>query len=511
MYGVFSVGSKACRCAVIGAALIIGSAAGLHSEVGSGPAVGVEFDAVPFETVAAIDALFVAWRDNQADVQSGILRLDDGTFTPFPTLPVGYVTNLNVGAGGGTLNPRAYVTWVGNQLELVLATFDASGNLLQTPQATANSIQISPTRLAGTDAGILVGHIWDENPYWDPRVLEADVSGNVVGFEVVENVSAPDQTVGVSVSATSSGSHAVVYLTSDTREVRLRRYDGAGPVDPFPVFVSRYAHDRPFSAVFKQVPAPFIVAAFPYVPPTSPPDVRFFHAPLGAGAVTVGPLLSDLVPGFAGSITDFDFEALSGTTYAVFLWQEVEREDPETCECTVPQPIRVEFFAQLIAAGTSPTAVGAPESLYLWQLGDPIGPPKTVPLLAPSDVTPGRYAVVWSDDQLRYTTVDAFAVTGVDPQVPPLNDVRLSSFPNPFSTSVTISYELPRRGQVDLTIVDVSGKVVARLLSGEAVSKSGSVTWNRIGRADSRLPSGVYFARLEFEGSVTTRKLVVVR
>ncbi len=510
MHGAFSVCFKVCRSTMMTAVLTIVVAAGARAQVGSGPVVGFEFDAVPFETGTAIDALFVAW-DSQADVQSGILRLDDGTFTPFPTLPVGYVTNLNVGVGGGTLNPRAYVTWVGNQLELVLATFDASGNLLQTPQATANSIQISPTRLAGTDAGILVGHIWDENPYWDPRVLETDVSGNVVGFEVVENVPAPDQTVGVSVSATSSGSHAVVYLTSDTREVRLRRYDGAGPVDPFPVFVSRYAHFRPFSAVFTQAPAPFIVAAFPYLPPGSSADVRFFHAPLGAGPVTIGPLLSDLVPALAGSVTDFDFQALSGTAYAVFLWQEVEREDPETCECTVPQPIRVEFFAQLIAAGTSPTAVGAPESVYLWQVGDPIGPPKTVPLLAPSDVTPGRYTVVWSDDQLRYTTVDASPVTGVDPQVPPLNDVRLSSFPNPFSTSITISYELPRRGQVDLTIVDVSGKVVARLLSGEAVRKSGSVAWNRIARTDSRLPSGVYFARLEFEGGVTARKLVVVR
>ncbi len=292
----------------------------------------------------------------------------------------------------------------------------------------------------------------------------------------------------------------------------MRRYDGTGPVDPLPVFVSGDAAPvPPYSALFTQVPSPFIMAAFAYTPSGPSADVRFFHAPLGAGPVTIGPLLSDLVPAFAGSVTNFDFRALSGTTYAVFLWQEVEWEDLNTCECTVPQPIRVEFFAQLIAAGTSPTAVGAPESVYLWQVGDPIGPPKTVPLLAPSDVTPGRYTVVWSDDQLRYTTVDAPLVTGVVPQVPPLNDVRLSSFPNPFSTSITISYELPRRGQVDLTIVDVSGKVVARLLSGEAVSKSGSVAWNRIGRADSPLPSGVYFARLEFEGRVTARKLVVVR
>ena len=418
----------------------------------------------------------------------------------------------NVGAGGSTASGRAYVTWVGSQMGLMLATFDASGNVVQSPQAVANSVQISPNRLAGTDAGILIAHIWDTNPYWDPRVLEVDTSGNVVGLEVAENVPAPEQTLGVSVSATSEGRHAVVYVTSDTREVRMRRYDGTGPVDPLPVFVSGDAAPvPPYSALFTQVPSPFIMAAFAYTPSGPSPDVRFFHAPLGPGPVTVGPVLSDLVPGFAGSVSDFDFSALSGGTYAVFLWQEVEREDPNTCGCSVPQPIRVEFFAQLIAAGTSPTAVGAPQSVYLWQVGDPIGPPKTVPLLAPSGVTPGSYTVVWSDDQLRYTTVDAFPVTGVDPRVPVLDDVRLSSFPNPFSTSITISYELPRRGQVDLTIVDVSGKIVARLLSGEAVSKSGSITWNRIGRADSRLPSGVYFARLEFEGGVTARKLVVVR
>jgi hypothetical protein len=70
------------------------------------------------------------------------------------------------------------------------------------------------------------------------------------------------------------------------------------------------------------------------------------------------------------------------------------------------------------------------------------------------------------------------------------------NYPNPFNPSTTISYTLPETGNVTLTIYNITGQEVAKVINGSQVAGSHEVTWNA-----SNLSSGIYFYKLNFEGA----------
>lgn len=82
----------------------------------------------------------------------------------------------------------------------------------------------------------------------------------------------------------------------------------------------------------------------------------------------------------------------------------------------------------------------------------------------------------------------------------------LQNYPNPFNTSTIIGYELTAVSQVKLTIYDLLGKEVARLVDERREAGSHSVHWSPSGVA-----SGIYFCVLRTDQSVVNRKLVILR
>ena len=79
------------------------------------------------------------------------------------------------------------------------------------------------------------------------------------------------------------------------------------------------------------------------------------------------------------------------------------------------------------------------------------------------------------------------------------------NYPNPFNPSSTIQYSIPYACDVQLSIFDLEGREIARLVDGGMPSGMHSIVWNAGDAA-----SGVYFARLQAAGSVATRKLILV-
>ena len=477
------------------------------AEIGTGPPVESPIVATSFQVTGRPDAVFIAWRD-AAGIHSGALNLQDESFDEFPLQPIGYVTNLRVGIGGPPDNRRAYLTWVGNTLELMLVVFDADGNVIGAPHQIASSVQVVPVKIVPTDTGALIACAWDADPYWDPRVVEIDLDGQVLGQRVVEDALFPEQTLGVALAATPDGDHALVHIVSDTHDVHLRRYDGAGPIDGAPILVSPDGGSDyvPFAPLFDPPGGdPFIQIAFPYLSS----DLRFAHAALAGGPVALGPVLSDLVPEFPGSAADV--AGLAGSPeIAIVIWQEVELD--YGCGCSIPPPIRVEFIAQAIVAGESPEALHAPFTVFLWQEGDAIGAPETPPILAPS-ATPGRFTVVWSDERIRFTTVDVPTGASVDS---PVNDLaRLFTLepnrPNPFSPRTAFRYSLAHLGPVELTVLDAQGRAILTLASGEQSAGQHEVVWDGRDTDGLPLPAGIYFVRLDFAGRTETRKVALIR
>ena len=85
--------------------------------------------------------------------------------------------------------------------------------------------------------------------------------------------------------------------------------------------------------------------------------------------------------------------------------------------------------------------------------------------------------------------------------------LEVSSAPNPFRPATVIRYVIPRTGTVNLTIHDVTGRVVRHLVAGELrAAGPHDVRWDSTDDGGSLVSSGVYFGRLDTaEGSRTSR------
>jgi hypothetical protein len=81
--------------------------------------------------------------------------------------------------------------------------------------------------------------------------------------------------------------------------------------------------------------------------------------------------------------------------------------------------------------------------------------------------------------------------------------------PSPFGYRTTINYCLPTAGRARLVICDIAGKLVKTLVSGDLPAGAGRVTWNRTDDAGKTVARGVYFCRLQAEGTDLSRKLGV--
>lgn len=82
----------------------------------------------------------------------------------------------------------------------------------------------------------------------------------------------------------------------------------------------------------------------------------------------------------------------------------------------------------------------------------------------------------------------------------------LSNYPNPFNPVTTIQYELWQRSEVRITIYDVLGKEATTLLSETQDAGYKSIQWDA-----TNFSSGIYFCQINAEGSLQTRKMVLLK
>ena len=83
--------------------------------------------------------------------------------------------------------------------------------------------------------------------------------------------------------------------------------------------------------------------------------------------------------------------------------------------------------------------------------------------------------------------------------------------PNPSRRESRLSYALPARAAVDLAVFDLGGRRVRDLVRGVAEPGQHQAIWDGLDRAGQPVGSGVYFARLEYQGRVLTSVLVRMR
>lgn len=82
----------------------------------------------------------------------------------------------------------------------------------------------------------------------------------------------------------------------------------------------------------------------------------------------------------------------------------------------------------------------------------------------------------------------------------------MQNYPNPFNPSTTIKFDLARTGFASLKVYNSLGKEVASLLHRELIAGTYEYFFDA-----SNLSSGVYYYRLESNGSVLTRKMTLMK
>lgn len=70
--------------------------------------------------------------------------------------------------------------------------------------------------------------------------------------------------------------------------------------------------------------------------------------------------------------------------------------------------------------------------------------------------------------------------------------IALTAFPNPANSEITFNYTLQRPGQVFLSIVDMRGALVERVISGAQIAGQKSITYDRL----DNLSTGMYIAAI---------------
>ena len=103
-----------------------------------------------------------------------------------------------------------------------------------------------------------------------------------------------------------------------------------------------------------------------------------------------------------------------------------------------------------------------------------------------------------------------YMYTSQDPNATGINDVAKPAFdfvvyPNPMSNQGTIAYTLTQASTVNATIVDITGKEIAKLKD----EKEQAGTYNLAVGQQKPLSSGMYFAKVTVNGETYTKKFVV--
>jgi hypothetical protein len=130
-------------------------------------------------------------------------------------------------------------------------------------------------------------------------------------------------------------------------------------------------------------------------------------------------------------------------------------------------------------------------------------------ILTLQNLTPGK-TYFWkvlakniAGDSLWSSNTNAFFVTqdatGVQENQTssPYQFVLHQNYPNPFNPETTIRFDLPETGDIEISIYDISGKLVKVLINEFCNSGSHSVKWDGKDSASNAMPSGIYICRME--------------
>ncbi|MEO8664913.1 MAG: S8 family serine peptidase [Ignavibacteria bacterium] len=103
----------------------------------------------------------------------------------------------------------------------------------------------------------------------------------------------------------------------------------------------------------------------------------------------------------------------------------------------------------------------------------------------------------------KYTTV--LGITNFNSNIPEKYSLS-QNFPNPFNPTTKINFGISKSGYTSLKVYDALGKEVSDLINDNLQAGSYEVEWNA-----SAFTSGVYFYKIQTEGFVETKRMILIK
>jgi flagellar hook assembly protein FlgD len=97
---------------------------------------------------------------------------------------------------------------------------------------------------------------------------------------------------------------------------------------------------------------------------------------------------------------------------------------------------------------------------------------------------------------------------------PPSEFVMLQNYPNPFNSTTLIKFSIPTDKSnypVELTIYDIQGKIVKKLINEKLQSGNYVTRWEGINDNNTKVTSGVYFCRGRIGEKMVTMKMLLLK
>jgi hypothetical protein len=88
---------------------------------------------------------------------------------------------------------------------------------------------------------------------------------------------------------------------------------------------------------------------------------------------------------------------------------------------------------------------------------------------------------------------------------------RLKCYPNPSNSEVTIEYNLPNNGSVELYIYDNSGKLVFKAIPENQINGLNKFVWHGKDIRNNTLPNGIYHCSVLFENQRINEKIIILK
>ncbi len=112
---------------------------------------------------------------------------------------------------------------------------------------------------------------------------------------------------------------------------------------------------------------------------------------------------------------------------------------------------------------------------------------------------------------VRSEVGELLTTTPDSPHTLPAQIALEQNYPNPFNPATTIRFRLAKTAEIKLWISNSLGQLIRTLGAGKMPVGEHEVIWDGRDNDGFMVPSGTYFYRLESEGEVQTKKLVLVQ